>query len=180
MKEYWTKKHQEEIAEKSSLKFLGTSTPTSGKPHLVWTSTKENPKKSEKAMIKARIMTGTYKLQADRNKLTRGQQTSTCKLCNTETEDIRHFLLHCNTLKQKRETYLKKMEDIMKEHLPPETVSRINSSEDLQIQLIIDCTHPTIIQLTGHRRDWLEATEKTSRGMIFALHRHRATIMRDV
>ena len=180
MKEYWTKKHQEEIAEKSSLKFLGTSTPTPAKPHLVWTSTKENPKESEKAMIKARIMTGTYKLQADRNKLTRGQQSSTCKLCNTETEDIRHFLLHCNTLKQKRETYLKKMEDIMKEHLPPETVSRINSTEDLQIQLIIDCTHPTITQLTGYRRDWLEATEKTSRGMIFALHRHRATIMRDV
>ena len=74
MKEFWAKKHKDEITEMSSLKFLGTTAPNPGKPHLVWATTKDNPKETEKAAVKAKLMTGTYRLQSERSKLSRGQR----------------------------------------------------------------------------------------------------------
>ena len=58
MKEFWAKKHKDEITEMISLKFLGTTAPNPGKPHLVWATTKDNPKETEKAAVKAKLMTG--------------------------------------------------------------------------------------------------------------------------
>ena len=180
MKDFWSKKQTDEIAEMSSLKFLGTTASTPGKPHLVWATTKDNPMETEKAMVKVKLMTGTYRLQAERSKLSRGQQSPICNLCRTSEEDASHLLLHCSALQHKRDPYLRQMEEVMAKHLSPEAITTIADSDDLKTQLFIDCTHPSIIELAGCRKEWLEDAERTSRRMVYALHRLRATKLRDV
>ena len=138
MKEFWATKHKDEIAEMSSLKFLGTSASTPGKTNLAWATKME----TEKAMVKAKLMTCTYKPQADRSKLTRGQQLPICK-CRTSEEDASHFLPHCSTFQHKRNPYLKEMEEVMAKHLVHGAATSISSSGDLKTQLFIDCTNPS-------------------------------------
>ena len=72
------------------------------------------------------------------------------------------------------------MEEVMAKHLSPEAITTIADSDDLKTQLFIDCTHPSIIELAGYRKELLEEAERTSRRMVYALHRHRATKLRDV
>ena len=105
---------------------------------------------TEKAMVKAKLMTGTYRLQGERSNLSKGQQSPICNLCRISEEDASHFLLHCITQQHKRDPYLKHMEEVMAKHLSPEAMTTISSSDDLKTQLFIDWTHPSIIELAAH------------------------------
>ena len=59
-------------------------------------------------MIKARILTGTYYLQADRDKFQKKGITSMCPLCSASSEDRLHFLTACASLAQIRQPYVAK------------------------------------------------------------------------
>ena len=49
--------------------------------HPVWKTVRNSPKDIEKAAIKARILTGTYTLQANRSKFNQYTVDRTCPLC---------------------------------------------------------------------------------------------------
>ena len=175
LKNYWTKLQNEEIEEKNTLKYL-TTAKKPGQPHHIWKSSKSNPDypaDTKKAMIKARLATGTYRLQTDKHRFTKGQQTPTCKLCQEEQEDTKHFLLKCKQLAPKREPYLRKLKDIMQTQLDTSAISTIENSEELMEQLLVDCTHQKITAVTGSKQCWLDEAEAAARGLIYALHMSR-------
>lgn len=63
---FWNDKLRHEASEKPSLRFLNTSSFSIGKTHPVWDTLSSNPREVTKATVKARILTGTYVLQANR------------------------------------------------------------------------------------------------------------------
>ena len=179
LKNYWTKQQNEEIEEKNSLKYL-TTAKKPGQPHHIWKSSKSNPADTKKAMIKARLATGTYRLQTDKHRFTKGQQTPTCKLCQEEQEDTKHFLLKCKQLAPKREPYLRKLKYVMQTQLDTSVISTIENSEELMEQLLVDCTHQKITAVTGSKQCWLDEAEAAARGLIYALHMSRTKFLRDL
>jgi hypothetical protein len=48
-----------------------------------------------KCIIKTRMVTRTYTLQADRHKFNRYEVEPLCQLCNIESEDLPHILTTC-------------------------------------------------------------------------------------
>ena len=67
---YWTGKILAEAAEKSSLKSMNTQKYSIGQVQLVWCDAGHDIMSVQKAGWKARLMTGTYMLQATRARLT--------------------------------------------------------------------------------------------------------------
>ena len=63
---YWTDKILAEVAEKSSLKCMNTLEYSIGQVQLVWCDAGHDIMSVQKAGWKARLMTGTYMLQATR------------------------------------------------------------------------------------------------------------------
>ena len=116
LKNYWTKMQNEESKERNTLKHLA-ATKKPGQPHHIWRSSKNNPADTKKAMVKARLATGTYRLQTDKHRFSNGKQSSTCRLCREGQEDTKHFLLECKQLAPKRKPYIRKIRDTMQEHL---------------------------------------------------------------
>ena len=76
--------------------------------NYVWS----NPNEVEKAAIKARLLTGTYTLQVNRHRFNQYEVEKTCKLCNKETEDRQHFILHCSVLEHGRNKHMSKLLEI--------------------------------------------------------------------
>ena len=87
---------------KSSLRFLSEDTLNVTRPALLWRSALYSHRDTEKSFIKARIMTGTYKLQAHES-MYNPAVSDTCPLCGEGTEDRRHFLVVSLTMA--REAY---------------------------------------------------------------------------
>ncbi|VDI17163.1 Hypothetical predicted protein [Mytilus galloprovincialis] len=93
------------------------------------------------ASIKAKIMCGTYTLQHDRAKFDRsGGTNSACKLCGKGSEDIKHFLLYCEKLRDIQEHFLNIILVKLYDCVDMEVYNEILSSEDLQLKVIIDCS----------------------------------------
>ncbi|CAC5422905.1 unnamed protein product [Mytilus coruscus] len=85
---FWYEKTLADVENKSSLTFLNTSNLEPNKPHHVW-NVKQLPRfELRKAIIKARVMTGTYILQADKYKFTHYNVEATCQLCCSGNEDV--------------------------------------------------------------------------------------------
>ena len=90
---YWKRRIEEEADTKSSLAHLNT-TLTAGKLHLVWETTTSDLRDVRRAIVKAKMIAGAYTLQANRaafNQIT----NKTCPMCETEDEDITHFMPIC-------------------------------------------------------------------------------------
>ena len=169
----------EESKERNTLKHLA-ATKKPGQPHHIWRSSKNNPADTKKAMVKARLATGTYRLQTDKHRFSNGKQSSTCRLCREGQEDTKHFLLECKQLAPKREPYIRKIRDTMQEHLTGPAIEIIENSDELMVQLLVDCTHQEITTLAGTKQSWLEEMEAAARGLIYALHMSRSKLLRDL
>jgi hypothetical protein len=150
-----------------------------GNPKILWTSLKDNPNDVKKAAVKARLLTGTYTLQANRAKCNQNEVDPTCKTCGLEAEDRKHFLLRCQALNEVREKYISKLFASLSTTLRTETVETIKNSEEILLQLLIDCTKQNLAKLLGSNLD-LSKIETLSRNMCYALHKKRDAIHRDL
>ena len=131
MREYW---NTHITSVKSSLMFLSEDTLNVTRPAPVWRSALHSHRDTEKAFIKARIMTGTYKLQAHES-MYNSAVSDTCLLCGEGTEDRQHFLVVCTSLAMAREpyfSYIRRMMDIDTDEL---------------CQTLIDCTHTSLTDI---------------------------------
>ena len=118
----------------------------------------------EKAAIKARLLTGTYTLQANRHRFNQHEIDATCELCKLEPEDREHFILHCKTLSEVREKHLPKLLELV-----PEMIGR---KEDL-LQLILDSTHENLSLEELCTKSKLPQLEQISRNLLYELHTNR-------
>ena len=151
-----------EPSVKSSLRFLSEDTLNVTRPALVWRSALHSHRDTEKAFIKARIMTGTYKLQAHES-MYNPAVSDTCLLCGEGTEDRRLFLVVCTSLITSREPYVSHIWRI------------IDIDTDELCQTLIDCTHTSlsdIVQLCDTNQ-----LETLARYLIFSIHVRRGQIL---
>ena len=84
-----------------SLKWLDLQMCQPRKPHIIWDSCKYNLAETHKAIIRAKLLTGTYMLQANAAKF-KEHLTPICPLCKSEEEDVIHFTLQCQVLEDSR------------------------------------------------------------------------------
>ena len=89
------------VAEgRRSLCYLNVEGCDVGKVHPCWNTVDNTVMDVKRAVVKARILTGTYYLQADRDKFRRSGTMSQCPLCSATSEDRLHFLIACVPLNQ--------------------------------------------------------------------------------
>ena len=107
----WDENLKEDASTKSSLQYLDIESCSVSKPHAIWGAAQYSIVDSRMAVIHARLLLGTYTLQANRANFNQHAVDATCPLCNSGPEDRQHFILHCDTLKDNQELHL---QDIIK------------------------------------------------------------------
>ena len=174
LKQFWHDTLKRESEEKSSLVYLSMGNVKPGKPHPVWENAKTNPQETLKAMVKVKVMTGTYRLQTDRAKYSGGRTSDICKLCNQEAEDVEHFLLVCEKLENQRMYYLQKIRAILHDEQKSSIIPDIFDNKNILLQMCIDCTHPDVATFIG--KD-IQKIEMVTRALVYTLHRERTALM---
>jgi hypothetical protein len=132
---YWSSKWKK-ATTLCSLHYMSLSNCGPGKPTLLRTSIKDDPMDVKRATIKARILTGTYTLQANKAKVNQNTVDPTCRACQREPEDRSHFLLRCSALSDIRQPYLLRLYSILPEHLTTDITDLFCNSEDMLMQLL--------------------------------------------
>ena len=158
----------EDIKNKSSLRFLTIQQNPLDEPHQIYKHLGSNPHEVDKAAIKARLLTGTYTLQANRHKFNQYEVNKTCELCKLETEDRQHFILNCTALEEPRQKHMAKLLEI--------SPSLRGRKEEL-LQYILDCTHKELEQYIPKTKDVYQKIEEISRSLLYDLHRCRTRIL---
>ena len=95
VRKYWTEGLRLEAYEKSTLKYCNISCLQIGRTHHVW-DYRITRLEVRRAVVKSRIVTGTYIVQSLRSKFNQYQTDPTCPLCYVEDEDITHIHLRCS------------------------------------------------------------------------------------
>ena len=157
----YRKEIMEDIKNKSSLKFLEIQQHPLDDPHLIYRYVGSNPHEVEKAAIKARLLTGTYTLQANRHRFNQYEVDKTCELCSKEAEDRQHFILHCTALEQARNKHMPKL---------LETVPNLKGKNELLLQCILDCSHKDLEQYLQRTKATEQKLEEISRSLLYDLH----------
>ena len=160
----WFQDLSTEALSKTSLRLLDVDTCRPGKCHPVWAAVTCNKAETRQAIIKAKLLTGTYMLQSTRSKYNQYEVDPTCKLCGEEPEDLAHFLLSCPTLNITR---LK--------HLGPITIhipQLSNLCPETQIQTLLD--PPTSLNFLETSRP---VVEKLVNGFLYSMHCKRLLLL---
>ena len=92
---HWSELLQKEALEKSTLKYMNVDSVGIGRTHSVWSSLESTVSDVRKGITKSRMITGTYMLQSNVYKFSNATESSICKCCATDSEDIVHMLLDC-------------------------------------------------------------------------------------
>jgi hypothetical protein len=131
---------QEDARKKVSLQYFNADMCALGKLHPVWGTVNQSPQDIIRGCFKVRLLTGQYRLQSSIAKQSTGSPL--CQLCQRDDEDLVHFLLHCEMLQTERNEFVERVRMQL-------ATAGIDSdicieSDDLCLQLIIDCTKPHI------------------------------------
>ena len=162
--EFWFKRVAEDKSSKSSLAMISVSQLQIGVCHPVWKTVRNSPNDVEKAAIKARILTGTYTLQANRSKFKQYTVDPTCPLCGKGIENRKHFILLCPVTETARTKVKQKIIDRMNSS----TVTHLYvQNDDILLQIIVDCSALIVgPQYSGLRHE----VETLSGELIYYVH----------
>ena len=166
----WKEKIEKEANTKKSLKFMSKSY-RAGSSHTVWQMCPDSPSEVKKAAIKARLLTNTYTLQANRAAFNQ-TDCSTCLICKNGSEDVTHFLTECSAFDDIREPLLKPIVEAIP--YVYENHPSIWGKSDL-CQLILDPLHPNVP--FKFNKEELFNLETNSRKLCYSLHKKRAKIL---
>ena len=97
--------------------------------YQVWAGSKHSPFASQKAIVKAKLLTGTLRLQANRAKFNSHEVDPTCKLCEGGPENEQHFVLECPVLEEKRKPYKEKNKIHPRTNVKSRTIGRNNKQQ---------------------------------------------------
>ena len=148
-----------------------------GQAQLVWCDAGHDIMSVQKAGWKARLMTGSYMLQATRARFNQHQVDPTCLLCCKEPENVEHFLLRCESLTQVRDQFLHKIYQSLQKSVGVGHFDIIKSNDTVLTSTILDCT--TLIDVVGEpvMDNVLHEIESTARGLCFTLHMKRTALL---
>lgn len=104
-----------DIPDKLCLKYLNSQSVSIGNSHSCWSSVRHNVHDNKRVELKAKILTGSYILQANRSCFNDYEVDPTCKMCEKEADDIEHFIARCESLEHIRCLCRQKLVDILKD-----------------------------------------------------------------
>ena len=93
---------------------------------------------TKKANIKARILTGTYTLQANKAKFNQFEVDGTCRLCDNGVENREHFLTTCTALDAQRAPYIDQLKRVITDDHGDLVWSNLSGNSSHLAQVVID------------------------------------------
>ncbi|MES9882130.1 MAG: reverse transcriptase family protein [Sedimenticola sp.] len=119
MKTYWTQSYKDELTNKSTVKYMNTEELEVGKTHHVWNTLETSVTDVRKGITKARMLTGTYILQATKSRYSQYNIEATCQMCRLEDEDIIHTITRCPALERIRRQFIPSITAEIAKHIGP-------------------------------------------------------------
>ena len=105
-----------DIKTKKTLRYLPIHNLRVGTTHLVWRTVESSVADVKKSVVKARILTGTYILQKNRQTFSKGKVDAVCRHCYLEDEDLLHLLAQCPAFYNIRVKTVSSLKDIIVSH----------------------------------------------------------------
>ncbi|MEW8547538.1 MAG: reverse transcriptase family protein [Candidatus Thiodiazotropha sp.] len=160
----------EELAQKSSLKYVNPNSLKVGVVHPVWSSVSNSIVDSKRAQLKCKLLTGTYILQGNRAAFNQYTVDATCKLCHTAPETRQHFLAECSAYASERETYIEKLRN---NPVLSDEIKRDLRNPELLTQLTLDASIYVNIEN-------IDVLELESRIFIVQIHKKRIARLNQI
>ena len=130
-----------------------------------------------RAVIKTYLLTGTYYLQADRDKSEKGI-SSTCSHCSAGPEDRLYFLTTCMSLEQIGQPFISRIKLTILRQNNQACVSAVLNDLTFLAQLV-SCRLYFQHSCAETNPDYLDI-EVTSRELCFALHLKRCSLLNQL
>jgi hypothetical protein len=147
--------------------------------HPVWSSLPAVTREVKKAQIKARLLTCTYLLQSDMQRFSKEKDEQKCELCQIEQENMKHFLLRCPALNEKRKITLSKMKQTLIQSTGQDKwTETIVGNKTLLLQTIIDVT--AVADELNINQETFKEIEMISRNLCYDLHVQRTLLYRRI
>ena len=159
-----------EVEDKTSLKYLTLQKHPNRNSDPIWHTVPNNTRAVMKANIKAKIITGTYTLQANRARFSQHSVSPTCLLCKNDSEDREHLILHCTAHAYIREKHFTILRLLMARHYSRDTVDEIMSNTEILMQCLMDSSKARVCDIFGDHSDIIADIEEISCNLIFDIH----------
>ena len=163
IKTYWHSLLLSEASLKSTLVYMNYESYHPEKTHSVWSTVGTRLAETRKAIIKAKLLTGTYILQSNKSRFNQYRILATCTLCHQSDEDLAHFLLKCKCMADLRNEYFGLIGSIYP------GFNELPVHDKIELLLEYECG----LEATWDR----EALEAITRDYIYRLHCRRMWIL---
>ncbi|VDI66868.1 Hypothetical predicted protein [Mytilus galloprovincialis] len=146
-----------------------------GTVHNFWANTGLDSISIMKANVKARLLTGVYTLQSNRSRFNKYEVSAICPLCMDEIEDTEHFLLQFASTDTVRNQFIPKLRTLLYD-FNHEIGNLVFSNNSVLLRVILDVSSPQVPILIQTFL-FMEKIEAVTRGMVYALHHKRCSIL---
>ncbi len=93
--DHWLDILCKDAASKPSMRYLCLDNCSLTQPHPVWRYATDTARQRPRICVRAKLLTGTYTLQANRHKFNQYEVSATCQLCKAAPENRSHFIRQC-------------------------------------------------------------------------------------
>ncbi|MES9880886.1 MAG: reverse transcriptase family protein [Sedimenticola sp.] len=138
IREFWTQSFREDLESKTTVKYVNIASLEIGTVHQTWDSLESSVSEVRKGITKARMLTGTYYLQANKHKFSNCGIVPTCQLCHLEDEDIIHVITRCPALEEVRRIYIPRIKFELQKYQDPGTPQFNPNTREKLTQIILD------------------------------------------
>jgi hypothetical protein len=166
--DYWRRHIATDMNKKPSLKYLNADNYSPGEPHPVWSSCHGNAKYVKKAVIRAKLLTGTYTLQGNLARFNQNRVDPTCKLCKQHPEDRAHFLASCSFTQDLRKDAVTSLLEITANTDTHDDIEEATKTEGRYAALLLN--PQSITQLPMEIRDRME---RIATSVCYSMHTRR-------
>ncbi|CAG2222864.1 unnamed protein product [Mytilus edulis] len=148
-----------------------------GTVHNFWANTGLDSISIMKANVKARLLTGVYTLQSNRSRSSKYEVSAICPLFMDDIKDTEHFLLQCicTSTDTMRSQFISKLRTLLYD-FNHEIGNLVFSNNSVLLRVILDVSSPQVPILIQTFL-FMEKIEAITRGMVYALHHKRCSIL---
>jgi hypothetical protein len=164
-------------ADKSTLQYLNLEGMVMGSCHPCWNFVNPHVKDVRRAIIKSKLLTGTYPTQERLAHYSKIKISATCPLCCTTTEDTTHLLMECSATSTARSVELRNIVTLTSSYVGSQVWGLIAESSENVVQLILDATVLIDRGLLPSNNRLLERLEWHSRRLCYSIHCRRAHLI---
>ena len=165
---FWTKQLVNDIKTVKSLKNLSFNNLRVGTTHLIWRTVESSVTDVRKAVVKARILTGTYILQKNRQTFSSGTVDAVGRHCYLEDEDRLHLTSRCPAFYNIRSNTTGHLRDSIVTHTNINTLNQYFGNWTFILKTLV-CVE-SAVGLLPDLRNACESIETLSRDFFYKIH----------